>query len=279
MALSESVRAFTLIELLVVIAVVSLLTALGLPALGHAREAGRETVCLSNLRQLGHALNVYASDWQDQVWPMQDVWPLDYYFSSGQWGIGTGLALQYVQDQDRAFECPKGKRRNKAGDRGEVGSGERIEFEYTFLTRIQGLRLGTGLQMGYLKAPGTFARDAFPTREIAQSELTIFAAVPAFFEESIYFNNQDVRDGLFGHTDQVTTRHSGGGNIGFLDGHASLFIAPRGGQGEGVREAEDLECNDLYVLGSRRWLRLESDNPSNSTNWVQRPYGWANAPR
>jgi prepilin-type N-terminal cleavage/methylation domain-containing protein/prepilin-type processing-associated H-X9-DG protein len=51
---------FTLIELLVVIAILSLLMAILLPALGRAREQGRCAGCLSQLRQLGLALSMYA---------------------------------------------------------------------------------------------------------------------------------------------------------------------------------------------------------------------------
>lgn len=53
---------FSLIELLVVIATVATLTGLMLPALASAREAARAAACLSNLRQAGLAVALYAND-------------------------------------------------------------------------------------------------------------------------------------------------------------------------------------------------------------------------
>ncbi len=58
---------FTLIELLVVIAIIGLLLSLVLPALGRAREAGRAVVCLSNQRQIGAALSLYANTYQEWI--------------------------------------------------------------------------------------------------------------------------------------------------------------------------------------------------------------------
>lgn len=58
-------RGFTLIELLVVIAIIALLVGILLPSLGKARNSSRDTVCLSNLRQLSLGWTAYADSHKD----------------------------------------------------------------------------------------------------------------------------------------------------------------------------------------------------------------------
>jgi prepilin-type N-terminal cleavage/methylation domain-containing protein len=61
-------RGFTLIELLVVIAIIAILAAILFPVFAQARAAARKTGCLSNMRQIGIAIEMYASD-HDQRYP------------------------------------------------------------------------------------------------------------------------------------------------------------------------------------------------------------------
>jgi prepilin-type N-terminal cleavage/methylation domain-containing protein/prepilin-type processing-associated H-X9-DG protein len=61
-------KGFTLVELLVVIAIIAIIVAILFPVLSRARENARKASCLSNLRQIGQALQMYVSDW-DGVMP------------------------------------------------------------------------------------------------------------------------------------------------------------------------------------------------------------------
>lgn len=58
-------RAFTLIELLVVVAIIGILVAVLLPTLISARQRGRQTVCVSNVKQISAAFLMYQEDWSD----------------------------------------------------------------------------------------------------------------------------------------------------------------------------------------------------------------------
>ena len=113
--------AFTLVELLVVIAIIAILAALLLPALASGRDAGRKAQCLSNLHQIGIAIQAYAFD-NDGTIPFGPKAPpfinaADFYPSTGaptslislQGGAPAGLGLllqQHLCDQPKVLFCP-----------------------------------------------------------------------------------------------------------------------------------------------------------------------------
>jgi len=57
-------RGFTLVEMLVVITIIGVLMGMTLPAVGYVKELGRQTLCRSNLAQIGKALMMYDGDHQ-----------------------------------------------------------------------------------------------------------------------------------------------------------------------------------------------------------------------
>src|SRR5262245_37679801 len=65
--------AFTLVELLVVIAIIALLAALLFPVFAAARARARRTTCISNLRQLGMALQMYKQDYEELPPHLSDI--------------------------------------------------------------------------------------------------------------------------------------------------------------------------------------------------------------
>jgi prepilin-type N-terminal cleavage/methylation domain-containing protein/prepilin-type processing-associated H-X9-DG protein len=114
-------RAFTLIELLVVIAIIAILAALLLPALVSVKEKASRTACLSNLRQIGIAIQNYSADFEGYIpyGPAAPAFtsPFDLYPSTGaptsliSLGNGDPVALglllnQHLGNQPKVLFCP-----------------------------------------------------------------------------------------------------------------------------------------------------------------------------
>lgn len=98
---SSARRGFTLIELLVVVAIVALLVSILLPTLKRAREQGKLTVCVGNLRAIALGSHTYAAeDAQEQAVPVHPEERNLRMFSHGMmwlWGGKSGIGEPDVE--------------------------------------------------------------------------------------------------------------------------------------------------------------------------------------
>ncbi len=101
-------RGFTLIELLVVVAIIALLIAILLPSLARAREMARRSVCSSNLRQIGLALNTYAQDNEDTFPRVNKPGSADIVGTNASGGSGgdTGDTYYFRDLEDADVDDP-----------------------------------------------------------------------------------------------------------------------------------------------------------------------------
>ena len=93
-------KGFTLIELLVVIAIIGVLAGIMLPVLSRARESSRRTQCMSNIKQIGMGLIMYANE-------NNDTFPSDTAYSDESPAMrGLNLLYDTYVSDNKFFNCP-----------------------------------------------------------------------------------------------------------------------------------------------------------------------------
>jgi prepilin-type processing-associated H-X9-DG protein len=133
--------AFTLVELLVVIGIIAVLISILLPALGNATRQARKIKCLSSLRQIGHAFQMYANE-NGGFWPVV-VHNLNAHIKIDVERRWYDLVAPYVtrEDIDKASDIVKIRERSVIWGCPEWAA----TFEVDPSDPVQSLRPGYGM--------------------------------------------------------------------------------------------------------------------------------------
>ena len=197
-------KGFTFIELLVVIAVIAVLMAILMPALQRAREQGKRTCCLSNLKQLQLAWVMYADDFDGKIPNArpgigEGAWaripPQHASSAYAQEIFEQGVLYEYCPSP-KIFKCP-------TGIRGEWATYAIVDAMNGFDWLREGLKLPKGV---YIKNRS----------EIRQpSKRVVFVDEGRLSPDSwtVYYDQER-------WWDPVPARHGMGSTFSFADVHA-----------------------------------------------------------
>lgn len=269
---------FTLIELLVVIAIIAILAAILFPVFAKARDKARQTVCISNLKQIANALLMYADDY-DETLPSVgclDKNPACYRTpSTYKTNLVWFLSIMAYTKNEKIENCPSARIPGCCSPEIQGSTGE-IHGQHGEWARSLGLVGYTGWPVTYglniyvdSLGPGGFPAGSHKLsywKDPASKIMTADCRGPLFLCQSIRWPETCCgpcyvlgAGGGFVYTADLThdqtlaeleklTRHSGGSNCGYFDGHVkwvrwqnikAMNIAPtvedniQGAQGQG----------------------------------------------
>ena len=202
-------RGFTLIELLVVMAIIAILAAILFPVFAKAREKARQITCASNLRELALGFTMYVDD-NDGTYPslthgtangIMGGWVLINNYNT-DFDVTKGSIYPYVTNS-RVYTCPD--------DTEGIESG----LSYSVNRCMSGDDVLPGLAGGR-----KLSKISTPSATMLLAEEAANGPVATASTDDGYFS--------FPYPNFFSTRHSGGSNIAFADGHVKMVINPNG---------------------------------------------------
>jgi len=232
-------RCFTLIELLVVIAIIAILAAMLLPALGNAREKGRQAVCMNNLKQINLGVFLYV-DVSDFWWPTagyryNPIWARvvakelslpyiteQYYADLLDFDTSQNPVYSFTGDKDNGiFQCPSESFTNLWGGENATSYGYNGSTSPTYSH-------GLG-NSDYYNTPPPAGHPSHPAYWQAYGRVK---GTWILSPENTFVLGDYVRDNLTNYDyidtaffDPATSAdyHNGGANFLWVDGHASYM--------------------------------------------------------
>ncbi len=197
---------FTLIELLVVIAIIAILASILFPVFARARERARQTSCLSNLRQIGVALAMYYDDYQRLPWDdLTEGGAPEGTAPTWTWRL---MLYPYVMNA-QLFACPS-------------ASGL-TDFDATYPDYWD----MAGYAISQVHWDDDLGTDADPppghTMEAIRKPSEVIIITDYIGDHML--THYGTQEHGFVRQDEAATRHNGGCNYLFLDGHVK-WLAP-----------------------------------------------------
>ncbi|MBC8102408.1 MAG: DUF1559 domain-containing protein [Cytophagales bacterium] len=205
---------FTLIELLVVIAIIAILAAILFPVFAQAREKARQTACLSNMKQIGLALIQYVQDYDGVTMP-------DKYENGGAIGDVPNFAdpasynpnpnflgslLTYIKN-NQVFACPSAQ--DATGTAAPTATSIASYFGNAAVIGCEESAISASAQTIYLQEAQVRYNFAYLRPKLIRS------GANANGRNIELWQNKDAAG-----VQTYSNRHSGGGNILWIDGHA-----------------------------------------------------------